>query len=192
MRRHRNRYGQVACLTILALLSTPGSCQTTGYRTIDDYYGDSVTGQKPVYSEGWNYGPTCSDCLVRPYAAYTFEGSWHDVTASPTDTSPRNVTLTFNAGTAIWVYCIIPNYIPYATTLVDLSFQLDGLGLATYYDVPNPNDTYWYNATVFSRTGLSNEVHTLVMVVNGERSASYAAFDWAEYSSVISLMSLSQ
>ena len=52
-------------------------------RTIDDHYGDAVTGFLPVYEGGWNYGPNCSACLARPEPADTFMASWHDSSASP-------------------------------------------------------------------------------------------------------------
>lgn len=68
---------------------------TVTNRTIDDNYGDSVTGVKPTYSDSWNYGPDCTVCLVQPVVSETFDKSWHDVTASPDDTAARNVTLTF-------------------------------------------------------------------------------------------------
>lgn len=68
---------------------------TATNRTIDDNYGDSVTGAKPTYSDGWNYGPECTGCLMKPALNETFDRSWHDVTASATDPAPRNVTLTF-------------------------------------------------------------------------------------------------
>ena len=68
---------------------------TATNRTIDDNYGDSATGAKPTYSDGWNYGPDCPGCFVQPVVGETFDKSWHDVTASPSDPAPRNVTLTF-------------------------------------------------------------------------------------------------
>jgi hypothetical protein len=37
-------------------------------RTIDDQYGDIVTGIQPVYqpASAWNFGPDCSTCNVGP------------------------------------------------------------------------------------------------------------------------------
>ncbi|EED84850.1 predicted protein [Postia placenta Mad-698-R] len=108
-------------------------------RTIDDENGDSVTGLQPVYapaSGAWNYGPTCSGCYVQPDVDDCFDHSWHDVTASPTDPEPRNITLTFN-GTAIWVFGVVPNNVLYATTFVNISFELDGHTVGTFSHLPS-------------------------------------------------------
>ncbi|KZT64252.1 hypothetical protein DAEQUDRAFT_760036 [Daedalea quercina L-15889] len=150
-------------------------------RTIDDEYGDVVTGAKPTYSDSsWNYGPECPGCYVQPVAGETFDQSWHDTTASPTDPAPRNVTISFT-GTALWVYGVVPNYVPYATTFVNISFELDGKVAGTYTHAPSDNVDYEYNVTLYSNTALANVQHTLVMTPQREPNASYMAFDWAKY-----------
>ena len=52
-------------------------------RTIDDTYGDSVTGVLPAYSDTncWNPNP-CSICTLQPNASRTYNGTWHDTTRS--------------------------------------------------------------------------------------------------------------
>ncbi|KAF9821387.1 hypothetical protein IEO21_00633 [Rhodonia placenta] len=152
-------------------------------RTIDDENGDSVTGLQPVYappSGVWNYGPTCPGCFVQPDVDDCFDHSWHDVTANPSDPEPRNVTLTFN-GTAIWVFGVIPNYVPYATTYVNISFELDGHTVGSFSHIPSESDAYQYNVTLYSNTSLKDAQHTLTMTPRRDVNASYMAFDWAMY-----------
>ncbi|KAH9922671.1 uncharacterized protein B0H18DRAFT_508385 [Fomitopsis serialis] len=153
---------------------------TTTNRTIDDFYGDSATGAIPLYSDGWNYGPQCSGCFIQPAIGETFDQSWHDVTASPTDPAPKTVTLSFN-GTAIWVYGVVPNYVEYATTLVNVSFELDGKVVGLYTHAPSASVGYIYNVTLYSNTAIANGQHTLVMTPQRESNSSYLAFDWAQY-----------
>lgn len=82
-------------LTTFCLLSSRTASAKIINRTIDDYYGDSVTGLQPVYDQGeWNYGPTCSKCTARPEPADTFMSSWHDSTTSPAN-DIISVTLNF-------------------------------------------------------------------------------------------------
>ncbi|EPS98618.1 hypothetical protein FOMPIDRAFT_1017517 [Fomitopsis schrenkii] len=153
---------------------------TATNRTIDDNYGDSVTGAKPTYSDGWNYGPDCSKCYVQPVVSDTFDRSWHDVTASPDDPAARDIMLTFT-GTAVWVYGIVPNYVQSATTLINISFELDGQTTGSFVHVPLLTEDYEYNVTLYSNTALENVQHTLVMTPQRQTNASYMAFDWAQY-----------
>jgi hypothetical protein len=66
-------------------------------RTIDDQFGDPITGTYPTYSpaEDWRPGANCSDCSVRPDVTKAFDGTWHDSTYYPGD-APRTVTVTFS------------------------------------------------------------------------------------------------
>ncbi|TFY53522.1 hypothetical protein EVJ58_g9404 [Rhodofomes roseus] len=171
----------------MSVAQAPG---TLTNRTIDDYYGDSVTGLQPQYRSGsaWNYGPQCPGCFIQPAADETFDQSWHDVTASPNDPGPSNVTLTFT-GTAVWVYGVVPNYVQYATTFVNVSFELDGKVAGLYTHVPSTSTSYEYNVTLFSNTGLANTQHTLVISPQREPDTSYMAFDWAQYTSTSSTAS---
>ena len=62
--------------------------------TIDDEYGDSLTGALPVYGGPWQFGPSCSGCLLHPSPADTFRSGWHDTTTSA-QYAQQSVTLTF-------------------------------------------------------------------------------------------------
>ncbi|KAH9930924.1 uncharacterized protein B0H18DRAFT_1116631 [Fomitopsis serialis] len=151
-------------------------------RTIDDEWGDLVTGEKPVYSNAWNYGPTCGQCDLHPSVGEAFQSTWHDTTSNTL--AEPSVTLNFT-GTAIWVYCIRSNYDAVGDiTFTNATFELDGILVDTYYYAPKTwVDQFEYNVTVFNRTELSNEKHTLVVTAaqNSSGLASVLLFDWAMY-----------
>jgi hypothetical protein len=83
-------------VTFTLLVSAAAAAGTN--RTIDDEFGDSVTGLSPLYllsaTAGWGYGPTCIICKVKPEASGCYNGSWHDATASPGELA--GVSLSFN------------------------------------------------------------------------------------------------
>lgn len=184
-------------LFALCLLASGIASAKLTNRTIDDHYGDSMTGLLPVYVGGWNYGPNCSQCLVRPEPADTFMASWHDTTTSPAN-DIVTVTLNFTGvysvtyvlfiaqrarkGVAIWVYCVVPNEVPDAPTSMNISFELDGKPTGNFIHNPNNSELYEYNVTVYSRSELDNAQHTLKMsAVQAGETRSLLLFDWAEY-----------
>ncbi|KZT06163.1 uncharacterized protein LAESUDRAFT_726375 [Laetiporus sulphureus 93-53] len=158
------------------LMATLVSPTPTNF-TIDDEYGDSVSGLQPIYQPSWNYGPQCPGCAIHPEKDETFDQTWHDTTIHPEDPS-YNVTLMFN-GTAIWVYCIIPFSQVNVVTFVNLTFELDGDYVGAF---SHQSDDYMsYNITVYSNTSMENQDHTLVMTLRNDIDASVALFDWAQY-----------
>ncbi|EPS95479.1 hypothetical protein FOMPIDRAFT_1090759, partial [Fomitopsis schrenkii] len=162
------------------LLSSQTASAKPINRTIDDHYGDSFTGVQPAYGGRWNYGPNCSECAIHPEPADTFMSSWHDSTTSPTN--DISVALNFT-GTAIWVYCIIPDTISTVqgvSTFVNISFELDDKPVEKYTHPPGAT-SYEYNVTVYSHPKLDNTQHILKMsAVQGENSSVFL-FDWAKY-----------
>jgi len=65
-------------------------------RTIDDYFGDPITGIFPIYSPAnlWQQGNGCARCLVRPDVSIPFDGTWHDSTFF-VGSATRSVSVTF-------------------------------------------------------------------------------------------------
>ncbi|KZT74171.1 hypothetical protein DAEQUDRAFT_761607 [Daedalea quercina L-15889] len=169
-------------ILFVALLLSAFVLAAATNRTIDDTYGDSVTGALPSYSESWNIGQECTGCRVQPSPSDVFRGSWHDTTSDNPNTTTHSVTLSFQ-GTAIWVYCVLVNSgEAYITIYSNMSFELDGSLAGTFSHVPNPDaQQYLYNQTVFGKTGLSNTDHTLVMTAELGSEASVLLFDWAMY-----------
>lgn len=151
-------------------------------RTIDDQFGDPITGTYPTYSpaEDWQPGANCSDCSVRPDVTRAFDGTWHDSTYYPGD-SPRTVTVTFT-GNAVYAFFITPPVLNASlTTATYLNFTLDNeLSGRPFNFIPYGSDTYTYNQTVYSKTNLSNSQHTLVMSTGGSQ-AGLLLFDYVIY-----------
>lgn len=68
-------------------------------RTIDDQFGDPITGIMPVYSPeaNWQQGATCGGCWAQPSKYMTFDGTWHDSTYFVTSGGPpHSITIPFN------------------------------------------------------------------------------------------------
>jgi hypothetical protein len=97
-------------------------------------------------------------------------------------------TLTrLDAGTAIYVFCILANQVPFATTTTNLVFVLDGQPAGTFLHEPDASSVIEYNAQVFSQTNLSNTAHTLIVspIANATEN-SLMLFDRAVYTWVVS------
>ncbi|KAH9934655.1 uncharacterized protein B0H18DRAFT_483253 [Fomitopsis serialis] len=176
---HSFPHWQLWSVNILLLISRASSIASN--RTIDDTFGDSATGALPIYSRSWSKGQNCPSCLAQPDKNATFDHTWHDTTSnSPPDSPAHNVSIVFH-GTAIWVYCVVPNRIKDATTLVNITFALDGVPAGSYQHMPRNTATYDYNVTVYENTMLSNSIHTLVMTAENDPNPSILLFDWALY-----------
>ncbi|KAF8140813.1 hypothetical protein K438DRAFT_1636833 [Mycena galopus ATCC 62051] len=170
--------------SLLALYVLPhirGCISTVSNRTIDDFYGDEVTGVRPVYDplDAWNVNSNCTGCFVQPDASQTVDGTWHDTTDKATEGPPtHNVTLQFT-GTAIYFFGIVPNTIPNTLTLVNVTFSLDGASAGSYTHSAEENSAeILYSVPMFASGGLSNEPHTLVAQT---QTSSLLIFDSAVY-----------
>ncbi|KAI0714741.1 hypothetical protein C8Q76DRAFT_727913 [Earliella scabrosa] len=153
-------------------------------RTIDDFYGDSVTGLRPTYSPAnqWISGDQCRGCDATPLINGTaaFNRTWHDSTYH-TDQLARDIMLRFT-GTAVYVYHIILNKgnNPLTTTLTNLSFYMDDVYVGNYTHQPEDNHDVLYNVSVYVNTTLINKPHVLHIRADGPQ-ASLILFDYAEY-----------
>ncbi|PIL31265.1 hypothetical protein GSI_05963 [Ganoderma sinense ZZ0214-1] len=152
-------------------------------RTIDDEYGDSVTGALPVFGPDasyWHQGSTCSACHITPFIDKTqpFDGTWHDGTYNP---DGPDLTISFSfTGTAVYVYNIVPNTIESTDTLENITFTLDGSHAGTYVHNPDSTTVLLYRQVVYKSTNLDNKEHTVVMRSSG-LNASLILFDYAVY-----------
>ncbi|KAH9932121.1 uncharacterized protein BXZ73DRAFT_77617 [Epithele typhae] len=160
--------------------------------TIDDEFGDDITGAKPVYSPDtglWTQGSTCTGCGVRSIAypqgevqaSQAFHGTWHDATYLSGYGSPCAVTLTFN-GTAVVVFNLIANAgVEQTNTNTSVDFFLDGALAGSYLHEPDSEGpSVLYNVPVFSKSGLPHQPHTLVMQAD-TTTFSLILFDHAIY-----------
>ncbi|KZT24560.1 hypothetical protein NEOLEDRAFT_1094376 [Neolentinus lepideus HHB14362 ss-1] len=152
-------------------------------RTIDDQYGDEVSGLVPGYSPAasWAQGSTCTGCFIHADPSQAYRGTWHDSTHTPGDAEPRVIYISFN-GTAIYAYCILANYVQYTTTLTNLTFRLDGNGVGeNYVHVPTTSTSFQYNVPVYVNDSIPNGQHTLEIEATGDTNSSLVLFDYATY-----------
>jgi hypothetical protein len=98
---------------LFLLMTTPGVFAKVENRTIDDYWGDSVTGERPLYLpdvQHWNFGPNCTTCRLRADGAHM--DTWYETTVSiyDLDTQVKNITLRFTGtllplfAPSLWLY----------------------------------------------------------------------------------------
>jgi len=113
---------------------------------------------------------------VQPDIGQLFDYTWHDTTQGDGGV-PSSVTLNFT-GTAVYLFSVVPNTIPFATTLVNLQFTLDGNPIGTYTHVPDSSSDILYSVPVLSSENLNNTPHTLVAETS---SNSLFIFDFAMY-----------
>ncbi|KAF8334498.1 hypothetical protein F5887DRAFT_892651 [Amanita rubescens] len=180
----------LALLTLLLFVCTTQAVLVN--RTIDDTYGDGVTGQVPVYQPNgaWN-GVNCSGCLYNPNKSLAFDGTWSAATYNP-GLNNMNITFSFT-GVAIWIFFILQNAndVPSGiTSNTACNFTLDGLLVHTYYS-PQPSEIapgYQYNVSAYSSQNLRNDKHTLVISTNDYPINVYLNFDYAIYTYVYSVI----
>ncbi|EJD35727.1 hypothetical protein AURDEDRAFT_175177 [Auricularia subglabra TFB-10046 SS5] len=99
--------------------------------TIDDTLGDARTSQKPRYEAAappdWRArsvgGSPCQICTAQPDGTRIYNGTWHDKTTYIDE--PDTISIDFN-GTAIYLFCILPNGIYNTINTTRLSFYMDG------------------------------------------------------------------
>ncbi|KAF9267029.1 hypothetical protein L218DRAFT_1063421 [Marasmius fiardii PR-910] len=171
-------------------------------RTIDDEYGDSVTGAKPIYfpTTSWYLQPgKCSTCerrIIPDNPDLPFKSTWHEGIydyAPQGSSSPIPATVNFSfTGTSLSVFCILPPYtyleVPGPSEYIYshgtyLTFTLDGQPVLPAFsqDPEQLTDKIQYNVSVFSQNNLENKNHTFVMEVANPQNKSYVYFDFATY-----------
>ncbi|KAI0722587.1 hypothetical protein C8Q76DRAFT_365887 [Earliella scabrosa] len=157
-------------------------------RTIDDQNGDNVDGTMLSYypASEWAQGSTCRGCGVHPGIVdprQTFGGTWHDSTYHPGG-GEHGFTVTFT-GTAVYVYHLVANVIPYITTLTNVNFYLDSQPVGQFVHYPDPlaPNIIEYNVLVYSTTDLPNTRHDLIVYASGDED-SLILFDYVVYTAV--------
>ncbi|KAL1951072.1 hypothetical protein VTO73DRAFT_221 [Trametes versicolor] len=178
------------CFLVLAVACTA----TPVNHTIDDRYGDSITGVIPTYRPpgDWTHGDECISCNLYPAnlghtsssgapvdPAQAFNGTWHYTTWLP-GSLRRNITVQF-VGQAVYVFNIIANVVLSATTNTTLTFSLDGEIVGHYSHLPDPSGPdLMYNVAVYSNHSLPYGDHTLVISAEG-KGPSLVLFDYVVY-----------
>ncbi|THV03990.1 hypothetical protein K435DRAFT_230457 [Dendrothele bispora CBS 962.96] len=180
-------------ILLLAFLGDAVDARVTATnRTIDDAAGDLVTGIKPIFSPAtkrvWRNSRTCieermaEECVSWVDKASASDGTWtagkHEFERDSEDLS---ITLRFH-GTAIYVYFILPGstILPFVT---ESYFILDSSPVGHFFYEPTHEFEYLSqrSVSVFSKTGLTNEAHTLVISTAGIDRDVFINFDYAVY-----------
>lgn len=172
----------------LLLLTTRLAHSGAVNRTIDDEFGDSVTGDRPVYrpADQWHEHAQCPQCGVTMAAdaSKAFQQTWHDTSYEPNGLDPDGVSIEMSfTGTAIYIYSLVANAIPPTRTFMWFNFTIDGVQMSqsAFIHSPDPNgDKILYNQLVFSQTGLHNTPHTFSINATGVLE-SLVLFDYAIY-----------
>ncbi|KAM6500187.1 hypothetical protein JOM56_003201 [Amanita muscaria] len=182
--RNRAFYG-----TLLFLFIIPVCHAILVNRTIDDTKGDSAVNSFPIYQPASLWEQGCSGCYIQPETMKAFDGTWSapDTRYRPdlpnVDQQNVNVTLRF-IGVAVWVFFILANagVRGTITTNTQVNVTLDGNYAGNFSYYPDMNvQGMTYNATIFSKSGMDNILHELVIWTNNYTNNSFFTFDWAIY-----------
>ncbi|KAK6977049.1 hypothetical protein R3P38DRAFT_2582301 [Favolaschia claudopus] len=176
-------------IAFYTLASGRASIAVLSNRTIDDFNGDELTGQLPVYSptDVWTVvlNGNCTGCTLQPDPNLTLDRTWHDTTIGESTTQGMHtVTLEFT-GVAIYFFGIAPNN-GGGNFGVRVQFSLDGAAVDTYVHAPNASTNEMeYSVPMFKKDGLSNKAHTLVAGIKGvfdeSNMPNALLFDYAIY-----------
>ncbi|KAM5539186.1 hypothetical protein V8D89_007059 [Ganoderma adspersum] len=139
--------------------------------TVDDQFGDPVTGLIPEYSPkngSWHIGspseacpPACNIGPSLLDLTQINDKTWLDDTYWPSD-GPATIKVHFT-GSALYVFNILPNSVPGTTTYTNISFTIDGESAGRFTRTPDSSSTILYNQLVYHNTALDYGPHTLVM-----------------------------
>ncbi|KAG6880238.1 hypothetical protein C0992_003004 [Termitomyces sp. T32_za158] len=150
-------------------------------RTIDDTYGDLVTGEKPLYDPNPWQGPDCGGCAIKPPTENAFMHTYSAFTYMEEVSPSMSVQFSFQ-GTAVYVYFILANSVNDGVTTETLcDFLLDGVNAGTFHHIPNSSHAYEFNALAFSKTNLPHNNHTLIISTSGVNRHLFTSFDYANY-----------
>ncbi|KAJ4487574.1 hypothetical protein J3R30DRAFT_3429333 [Lentinula aciculospora] len=155
-------------------------------RSIDDTLGDSVTGKRPMFLPtllGTWEDETCAGCALQPPTSSAFRGTYTAATYNP---GLKNISITFDfAGTAIYIFFILANNPASGITAATAAnFTLDQSLVGTFSHSPNssaPDFQFNQSALVFSKTGLKNISHNMVISTSGLDEDIWVNFDYALY-----------
>lgn len=169
--------------------------------TVDDQYGDSLSGTIPTYTPAskWATGPQCTACSAQPDPFWTFNYTWHDSTNQVGD-RPSVITYNFtgkscnivqkapvtkaSTGTAVYAFFILANQYSLTangTSYTSLFFILDDKYEGTFIHQPDQVSQYYYNMPLFVKTDLDNKEHTIVINSIAASQASLTLFDYLVY-----------
>ncbi|TBU22289.1 hypothetical protein BD311DRAFT_676434, partial [Dichomitus squalens] len=150
--------------------------------TIDDEYGDEVTGVQPAYTPPiyWGQGSDdipCGLSILQVDTSQVYRQTWHAAIRWQ-DGQDADITVNFT-GSAVYVYHMVANIFPAVDTSSQLSFILDDEAAGQYNNVPDASCSILYNVLVFANTTLENIAHTLI--IRGRGTTPLILFDYLVY-----------
>ena len=159
--------------------------------TIDDTDGDPIGGSSLTLSPSgqWTPGQTCPACSVHSgntsstvNVSQVFSGTWHQSIFVPNvPGDPNNIVNVDFTGSAVYVYNIIANAIPSATTLTQVNFFIDNDLVGNYEHVPqNTGPTFEYGVLVYANASIPYGAHNFIMSAQGPNT-SLILFDYMMY-----------
>ncbi|TFK25724.1 hypothetical protein FA15DRAFT_703499 [Coprinopsis marcescibilis] len=150
-------------------------------RTIDDTFGDEVTGVPPVFLPPgmWN-PPECGHCDIRPNASLSFNETYLETTYLP-DGPVGPVGFTFNfEGTALYLFFILVNGVD-GITYTEFDVKINGGDAGKFVHTPDPTAPgFAYQQLTYNITGLPQVNHSVEVITQGQLRA-YVNFDYAIY-----------
>jgi len=156
----RPLYGQAQVCFLLFASFALAALQNV---TVDDSVSTgAVVPQYLPYASIWNQGNNCSICLVKPDPSLAYNGTWHDATYSSSNGYTQTVEFSFT-GSALYIFFIIANSVPNATTLTDVDFVLDQEIVGTYTHNPSTSTDYQYNVPVYTNDSLAFAEHNMII-----------------------------
>ncbi|KAI0347309.1 hypothetical protein BDW22DRAFT_1425354 [Trametopsis cervina] len=145
--------------------------------TIDDQYGDEITGRLVEYSPAsrWSQGNGCAGCAAKPDPNSTFRNTWHDGSFSPgRDIQPLTLTFKFN-GTGVYLFNVLNKLV-----LTDVNVIVDERPPTRFTIIPNIDEYYEYNVPVFALDSLDYGEHTVTLSAS-RSNYTIVLFDYAMY-----------
>lgn len=95
----------------------------------------------------------------------------------------------FTTGSGLYIFFILANYVPYATTLTHVNFFLDGVLVSSFLHVPAKSTNYEYNQVVYANDAIPYGQHTMMVApVNDSVNNVLILFDYLIYTCVLSLI----
>jgi len=114
----------------------------------------------------WAQNGQCTTCTANPNINSAFNQTYHDgiFNADPQSTTngPETIlslSFAFN-GSALYIYCIVPQQTTFPGGGSDMSFYIDGQIMGTYTNLANGTSAFGYNVLVFQNESIPAGIHT--------------------------------
>ncbi|KAJ6481487.1 hypothetical protein C8R47DRAFT_982390 [Mycena vitilis] len=165
--------------------------------TIDDFLGDSVTGELVQYlpqvpagqEQLWINQKSCATCADVPDATLAFDKTW-SAARYLASVGSLSVNMKFK-GTAIYVFFIIPNFAANSglASAVLCDFFIDGAAVGSFNHQSDGSGGFVYDTLVYKNTNVPDGDHVLLIETTGADPA-LIIFDYAIYTCVLLVCSI--